>query len=188
MAHYCKRNTFLVFGSPAIEDEEIEEVVRVLKSGWIGTGPRVATFERNFKIYKDSKQAIAVNTATAALHLSFIVAGLKKGDEVITTANTFCATVNAIIHAGATPILVDIDPETGNIDVSQIENKITGRTRAICPVHYAGLPCEMDEILKIARKYNLKIIEDCSHAIESQYKGRNIGTIGDFGCFSFLCY
>jgi dTDP-4-amino-4,6-dideoxygalactose transaminase len=185
MNSYHKRDKFLAFGSPAIEDEEIAEVVSVLKSGWIGTGPKVATFECNFKSYKDSNYAIAVNSATAALHLSFIAAGLQKGDEVITTANTFCATVNAIIHTGATPVIVDIDPITGNIDTTQIESAITVRTRAICPVHYAGLPCDMDTIVEIARKYNLKIIEDCAHAIETQYKGRHAGTIGDFGCFSF---
>jgi dTDP-4-amino-4,6-dideoxygalactose transaminase len=185
MKSYCQRDSFLIFGAPAIEDAEIAEVVSVIRSGWIGTGPRVAAFERDFQSYKGAAHAVAVNSATAALHLSFIAAGLKQDDEVITTANTFCATVNAIIHTGATPVLVDIDPITCNIDVSRIEEAITERTRAICPVHYAGLPCEMDEIEKLARKYGLQIIEDCAHAIETRYQGREAGTIGDFGCFSF---
>lgn len=185
IATYSKRESFLVFGSPAIDEEEIHEVVEVLRSGWIGTGPRVAQFERDFAAYKKARHAVAVNSATAALHLSFLVANLQPGDEVITTANTFCATINAIIHAGATPILVDIDPVTCNMDVGQIEQAITSRTRAICPVHFAGLPCDMDAIDAIVRKHDLLIIEDCAHAIETQYKGKPVGTIGDFGCFSF---
>lgn len=183
--NYEARKSFLVFGSPAIGEEEISEVVNVLRGGWLGTGPKVSEFERNFCSYKNSAHAIAVNSATAALHLSFVVSNLQSGDEVITTANTFCATINAIIHAGATPVLVDINPETYNLDVKKIEDAITPRTRAICPVHYAGLPCEMDEIERIARKYGLLIIEDCAHGIETLYKGRSVGTIGDFGCFSF---
>lgn len=180
-----RRDNFLVFGSPAIGEEEIEEVVAVLKGGWIGTGPRVAEFSDSFRRYKKSNFAVPVNSATAALHLSFLTAGLKAGDEVITTANTFCATVNAIIHAGATPVIVDIDPVTGNIDPRQIEDSITANSRAICPVHYGGLPCDMDRIMVIAKKHDLYVIEDCAHAIESRYKGKEVGTIGNFGCFSF---
>lgn len=180
-----KRNSFLVFGSPALENEEIQEVVDTLRSGWIGTGPKVEQFEDEFAHYKGVSQAVAVSSCTAALHLSFLAAGLERGDEVITTANTFCATVNAIIHAGATPVLVDIDEATWNIDVSRIERAITPRTRAICPVHYAGLPCEMGEIGQIARQRNLMIVEDCAHAVETRYRGRPVGTFGDFGCFSF---
>lgn len=182
---YSIRDKFLVFGSPTIDEEEISEVVKVLRSGWISTGPKAAEFEQKFQSYSNANHAIAVNSGTAALHLSFLAMGLKAGDEVITTANTFCATVNAIIHSGATPVLVDMDPVTCNLDVSQIEKTITPRTRAICPVHYAGLPCEMDEIEKLARKYNLLIVEDCAHAIETLYKGKPAGTLGDFGCFSF---
>jgi dTDP-4-amino-4,6-dideoxygalactose transaminase len=183
--NYVIRDTFLVFGSPAIGEEEISEVVRVLRSGWIGTGPKAAEFEQKFKSYIKAKHAVAVNSATAALHLSFLASGVQVGDEVITTANTFCATVNAIIHSGATPVLVDMDPVTCNLDVSQIENAITPHTKAICPVHYAGLPCEMDEIEKLAKKYGLLIVEDCAHAVETLYKGKQAGTFGDFGCFSF---
>lgn len=185
MKTYTKRNDFLIFGAPPIGEEEIAEVVTVLRSGWIGTGPKVAQFKRDFERYKGSNYAVPVNSATAALHLSFLAANLEPGDEVITTANTFCATVNAIVHSGATPVLVDIDRRTCNMDWRQVESAITSRTRAICPVHYAGLPCNMDELERIAKKHGLIIVEDCAHAIETRYRGRPVGTIGDFGCFSF---
>lgn len=184
MSHQI-RDSFLVFGSPALEEEEIQEVVDTLRSGWIGTGPKVEQFENKFAAYQGAAHAVAVSSCTAALHLSFVAAELEPGDEVITTANTFCATVNAIIHAGATPVLVDIDAVSWNIDVSKIEEAITPRTRAICPVHYAGLPCEMDEIVRIAEEHELVIIEDCAHAVETRYRGRPVGTFGEFGCFSF---
>lgn len=179
------KENFLIFGSPLIEDVEIEEVIACLKSAWIGTGPRVAQFESDFAAYKGVQQAVALNSCTAALHLSLLVANLKPGDEVITTPLTFCATVNAIIHAGATPVLADVDPATMNIDPKEIERRITPRTRAIVPVHFAGRACDMDAIMNIAQKHDLKIIEDCAHAIETEYKGRKAGTFGDFGCFSF---
>lgn len=179
------RDTFLVFGSPLIEDADVDEVVRTLKSGWLGTGPRVARFEDEFKAYKGAQHAIAVNSCTAALHLSLIASGVGPGDEVITAPMTFCSTVNAIIHSGATPVLADIDPKTMNIDPEQIESKITPRTKVVLPVHFAGRPCEMDSICEIADRYGLKIVEDCAHAIESEYKGIKTGTFGDFGCFSF---
>ncbi len=179
------KDNFLVFGAPAIESDEIQEVVASMKSGWLGTGPKVAQFEKDFALYKGAQYAVAVNSCTAALHLSIIAAGLKKGDEVITTPLTFCATVNAIIHAGATPVLADVDPVNMNIDPGQLVRKITSRTRAILPVHFAGRSCEMDLLCTIAESHNLKIIEDCAHAIETEYRGRNAGTFGDFGCFSF---
>jgi dTDP-4-amino-4,6-dideoxygalactose transaminase len=179
------KDKFLVFGAPAIGNDEIEEVVATLKSGWIGTGPRVAAFENAFKAYKGAPYAAAVNSCTAALHLSMLAAGVGPGDEVITTAMTFCATVNAIIHAGATPVLADIEPRSMNIDPEQIHKKLTPRTRAIVPVHFAGLACDMDAIMNIAHQHGLKVIEDCAHAIESEYKGAKVGTIGDFGCLSF---
>ena len=179
------RKDFLVFGAPAIEDDEINEVVASMKTGWLGTGPKVARFEKDFATYKNAAFAAALNSCTAALHLSILAAGIKPGDEVITTPMTFCATVNAIIHAGATPVLADVDPHTMNIDPAEIVKKITGKTRAILPVHFAGRPCDMDMIMNIAGKYKLKVIEDCAHAIETEYKGRKAGTIGDFGCFSF---
>ena len=179
------KENFLIFGSPLIEDAEIDEVIACLKSAWIGTGPRVAQFEADFAAYKGVPQAVALNSCTAALHLSFLVANLQPGEEVITTPLTFCATVNAIIHAGATPVLADVDPLTMNIDPNEIERRITPRTRAIAPVHFAGRACNMDAIMSIAQKHNLKVIEDCAHAIETEYKGRKAGTFGDIGCFSF---
>lgn len=180
-----RRNTFLVFGAPDIDEAEIQEVVDSMKTGWLGTGPKVAQFERDFADYKGAEFTAALNSCTAALHLSILAAGVKPGDEVITTPMTFCATVNAVIHAGATPVLADIDPGTMNINPERIEDKITSKTRAIIPVHFAGYPCEMDEIMAIASKYGLKVVEDCAHAIEAEYKGQKTGTIGDFGCFSF---
>lgn len=178
---------YLIFGAPAIGEEEIAEVEACLRSGWLGTGPRVARFEHDFASYKGvtPDQVAAVNSCTAALHVSLIAAGLEAGNEVITTPLTFCATVNAIIHAGLTPVLADIDPMTLNINPDAIESAITPRTRAIVPVHFAGRPCDMDAIMAIARKHDLVVIEDCAHAIETEYHGRKVGTFGDFGCFSF---
>lgn len=185
MEEKLRRKTFLVFGAPVIEDEEIQEVIDSMKSGWLGTGPKVARFEEDFRSYKRATHAAAVNSCTAALHLSILVAGIKNGDEVITTPLTFCSTVNAIVHAGGTPVLADVDPKTMNIDPDQVRAKITKKTRAIVPVHFAGRPCAMDELCDISSTYSLKIIEDCAHAIESIYHGKQAGTIGDFGCFSF---
>jgi dTDP-4-amino-4,6-dideoxygalactose transaminase len=179
------RESFLIFGSPKIEEPEIKEVVSCLESGWLGTGPKVARFEEDFKIYKKAGHAIAVSSCTAALHLSLLASGIKPGEEIITTPMTFCATVNAIIHAGATPVLADVDPGTMNIDPSAIEARISPKTRAILPVHFAGRPCEMDALCDISRRYGLKLIEDCAHAIESEYRTEKAGTFGDFGCFSF---
>ncbi len=179
------KERFLVFGSPVIGEEEIEEVIATMKSGWLGTGPKVRRFEDDFKSYKGVSHAVAVNSCTAALHLSIIAADIKPGDEVITTPLTFCATVNAIIHAGATPVLADVDPLTLNIDPEQVRAKISPNTKAILPVHFAGRACDMDALSEIAQDHGLKIIEDCAHAIETEYKGRKSGTFGDFGCFSF---
>jgi len=179
------KDRFIVFGSPLIGDREVEEVVASIKSGWLGTGPKVAQFEQDMKTYPNAKYAVAVNSCTAALHLSILAAGIKPGDEVITTPLTFCATVNAIIHSGGTPVLADVDPSTMNIDPKQVKEKITPRTKAIVPVHFAGYPCDMDELCAIAAQNDLKIIEDCAHAIETEYKGRKVGTFGDFGCLSF---
>ncbi|MDO9262571.1 MAG: DegT/DnrJ/EryC1/StrS family aminotransferase [Desulfosalsimonadaceae bacterium] len=179
------KDNFLVFGAPLIGEPEIEDVVQCMRSGWLGTGPKVARFEQEFAAYKGEKYAVALNSCTAALHLSILAAGICPGDEVITTPMTFCATVNAIIHAGATPVLADIDPLTMNIDPNQIESKITSKTKAVLPVHFAGRICEMDDICDIAQRHNLKIIEDCAHAIETEYHGKKAGTFGEFGCFSF---
>lgn len=187
MSEKAVRDEFLVFGAPQITDAEVDEVVASLKSGWLGTGPKVARFETDFASYKGIKesQVAAVNSCTAALHVSLIAAGIGPGDEVITTPMTFCATVNTIIHSGATPILADIDPISMNIDPQQIEAKITLKTKAILVVHFAGRPCDMSAVTKIARQHGLILIEDCAHAIETEYQGQKAGTIGDFGCFSF---
>ncbi|MBI5247321.1 MAG: DegT/DnrJ/EryC1/StrS aminotransferase family protein [Elusimicrobia bacterium] len=179
------RKDFLVFGSPLIEEEDIAEVVATLRSGWIGTGPKVKKFEDMFREYEGTKHAVAVASATAALHLSLLALDLKPGDEVITTPMTFCATLNAIIHAGGRPVLVDCDRATFNIDPELVEKAITKRTRAILPVHFAGRSCRMDDLTTIARKHKLAIVEDCAHAIETEFHGKKAGTFGEFGCFSF---
>src|ERR1700686_1925961 len=179
------KENFLVFATPLVEDEEIAEVVATMKSGWLGSGPKVAMFEKDFKRYKGAEHAVALHSCTAALHLSMLAAEISPGDEVITTPLTFCATVNAILHAGGTPVLADIDPVSMNIDPSQVRRRITPRTKAMVPVHFAGRPCDMESLQAIATEHGIKIIEDCAHAIETEYRGRKAGTIGDFGCFSF---
>jgi len=179
------KDRFLVFGAPDIGTAEIEEVVDSIQRGWLGTGPKVAAFEEAFRQYKEAGHAVAVNSCTAALHLSMIAAGIAPGDEIIVPAMTFCSTVNAIIHANAVPVLVDVDPTTMNIDPNQVAAKITSKTKGIICVHFAGRACDMDAICKICNRYDLKLIEDCAHAIETEYKGRKTGTFGDFGCFSF---
>jgi dTDP-4-amino-4,6-dideoxygalactose transaminase len=179
------RDTYLVFGAPLIAEAEIDEVVDSLRSGWLGTGPKVAKFEAAFKEYVGAQHAMAVNSCTAGLHLSMLVSGLGPGEEVITTPMTFCATANTIIHAGATPVLVDCDRETMLIDPQRIEDAITPRTRAIVPVHLCGRPCDMNAIGDIAQRHNLIVIEDAAHAIETVYKGRKVGNISHLTCFSF---
>lgn len=179
------KDNFLVFGSPLIGQEEIEEVVASMKSGWLGTGPKVAQFEADVCAYTGAPYAVAVNSCTAALHLSLVAAGIQPGDEVITTPLTFCATVNAIIHAGGTPVLADVDPATMNIDPAAVEAQITSRTKALLPVHFAGRPCDMDALTRIAAKYGLTLIEDSAHSIETEYKGQKAGTFGDYACLSF---
>lgn len=184
-AHQPVRRQMLVFGKPAIGEEEIAEVVATLRSGWLGTGPKVGTFEEQFRSYVGARHALALNSCTAALHLSLLAAGVGPDCEVITTPLTFAATANAVVHTGATPVFVDVDRRTQNIDPALIERAITPRTKAIIPVHLAGRPCAMDAIMAIARKHDVRVIEDAAHAIETVYHGRHAGTIGDAGCFSF---
>jgi dTDP-4-amino-4,6-dideoxygalactose transaminase len=179
------RATFLPPFRHTIGEEEINEVVDTLKSDWITTGPKTRKFEELFQRFIGSRHAIAVNSCTAALHLSLAACGVEKGDEVITTPFTFASTVEVIIHQNAKPVLVDIEDETYNIDVSSIAGTITRKTKAIVPVHYAGHPCEMDGIAEIASDHKLAVIEDAAHALGSSYNGRSIGTIGDATCFSF---
>jgi dTDP-4-amino-4,6-dideoxygalactose transaminase len=178
------RERFLVFGKPTIEAAEIREVVASMDAGWLGTGPKVQRFERDFAAYQGVSGAVAVSSCTAALHLSLLAAGLGPGDEVITTPMTFCASVNAILHAGATPVLADVLPN-GCIDPAAVAAAITPRTRALLPVHYAGRPCDMDALGALAERHGLLVIEDCAHALETEWRGRKAGQFGDFGCFSF---
>jgi dTDP-4-amino-4,6-dideoxygalactose transaminase len=180
-----RREEFLIFGAPLIGDADKAEVLDCLTTGWLGTGPKVARFERDFRDYKQAGHAVAVNSGTAALHLSLLAAGIGSGDEVITTPMTFCATVNAIIHAGARPVLADVNPTTFNIDPEHVRAKITPRTKAILPVHFAGRPCNMAALCAITRQHGLILIEDCAHAIEATYKSQHAGTFGALGCFSF---
>ena len=179
------RTEFLVFGQPDIGDDEINEVTDSLRRNWLGTGPKVAQFERDFAAYKGVPAAVAVNSCTAGLHLALLAAGVGPGDEVITTPLTFCATANVIVHAGATPVIADVDPATMNIDPKAVERKLTKRTKALLPVHFAGRACDMDALMAIANDRKLKVIEDCAHAVETEYKGRKAGTFGDFAAFSF---
>lgn len=180
---------FLVFGAPLIGDDEINEVVDTLRTGWLGTGPKTKKFEADFAAYKgvDPECAVAVSSCTSALFLSLYTLDLSPGDEVITTPLTFCATVNAIIHAGGTPVLADIDPATNNIDPDAVAAAMTPRTRAILPVHLYGRPCAMRSLAALAENASreIAIIEDCAHAIETVGDGIKAGTTGDFGCFSF---
>ncbi|EQB20308.1 Bacillosamine [Dehalobacter sp. UNSWDHB] len=180
-----RREQFLPYALPLIEDDDIAAVVDSLKSNWISKGPKTGEFEKRFAEYIGVKHAIALNSCTAGLHIALLAAGVGAGDEVITTAMTFAASANVIIHCGATPVLVDIDPKTMNIDPAKIEEKITAKTKAIIPVHLTGLPCEMDEIMVIAKKYNLFVLEDAAHGTYTKYKDRMVGTIGDAAAFSF---
>ena len=180
-----KKNKHITFGKPFVGKEELANLKKVINSKWIGTGPLTQTFEEKFRQYKQSKFAVSVNSCTAAIHLSLIALGLKKGDEVITTPMTFASTINAIVLVGAKPVLADINKKTFNIDPVNIQKKITKKTKAILIVHLAGLPCEINKIKKIAKKNNLYLLEDCAHSIETKYNNKHVGNFGDVGCFSF---
>ncbi len=179
------RKAILPFSLPSIDADAIEEVVDTLQSGWITTGPKTKRFESEFAKFIGCRYAIAVSSCTAALHLALDAIGVKEGDEVITTPYTFTSTAEAVLYLKARPIFVDCRKDTFNIDPEEILPKITPKTKAIIPVHFAGQPCCMDEILEIAKSHNLKVIEDAAHAFPARYKGRMIGTIGDITCFSF---
>jgi dTDP-4-amino-4,6-dideoxygalactose transaminase len=179
------RGEYLVFGSPEIREEEIEEVLATLRSAWIGTGPRVARFEGDFRDYVGAGHAVALNSCTAGLHLAMKGLGLGPEDEVIVPAMTFAATANAVVHAGGRPVLADVDRDTMCLTPEAVEAKLTPRTRAIVPVHFAGRPCEIERIVALARGAELAVVEDCAHAIETLVGDRHAGTFGDFGVFSF---
>jgi perosamine synthetase len=173
------------FHRPHITKDEIAEVLDSLRSGWLTMGPKTVAFEEQFREYIGSKHAVSMNSCTASLHLALKVIGLKEGDEVIVPAMTFTATAEVITYFHAIPVFIDVDWKTCTISIPEMEKKITNRTRAIIPVHYAGQPCDMDEILAVAKKHNLFVIEDAAHAVPAWYKNRMIGTIGDITCFSF---
>ncbi len=184
------RNEFLPFAAPLLGHEEIEAVVECLQSGWLTTGLKVKQFESEFAAYitppgSPAPHALAVNSCTAALHLALEAVGVGPGDEVITTPMTFTATAAVIEHLGARPVFADIDPVTMNIDPLQIERRMSPRTKAILPVHFAGQACDLDAISAIARAHGVPVIEDAAHAIPTRYHGQLVGTLSDITCFSF---
>lgn len=179
------RDSFLPFSPPSIGEEEIAEVADTLRSDWITTGPRTRTFERDFARFVGAPAALAVSSATDAMLVGLASLGIGTGDEVITTPMTFCSTVHVIEHLGARPVLVDVQPDTLNIDPSAIEQAVTPRTRAIMPVHLYGHPCDMDSILGIAARHNLHVLEDAAHALPAKYRDRMVGTLGTLTAFSF---
>ncbi|MHC1739242.1 MAG: DegT/DnrJ/EryC1/StrS family aminotransferase [Ignavibacteriaceae bacterium] len=176
---------FIQFHKPYISDDEINEVVDTVRSGWLSMGPKVLKFEEEFRDIIGCKEVVSVNSWTAAGHLTLEAYGLKEGDEVIVPTMTFPATAEIVCYFKAIPVIVDVDEDSLNISIEEIEKAITPKTKAIIPVHYAGEPCDMDEINALAKKYNLKVIEDAAHALPAKYKGRKIGTISDVTCFSF---
>ena len=180
-----RRSTYLSFSPPLIGEEEIAEVVDTLRSDWITTGPKAAQFEAEFAAAVSAPAAVAVNSCTAALHTALLASGIGPGDEVITTPLTFAATVNVVEHVGARPVLVDVERDTLTIDPTLIEVAITGRTRAIIPVHYAGHPADLDPIHGLARARRLLVLEDAAHAIPAAYRGRKIGSGANPVAFSF---
>lgn len=186
------RDTLLPFSPPLIGEEEINEVVNTLRVGWITTGLKVERFEKEFAAFTVVPAALAVNSGTAALHVALVTFGIGPGDAVITTPMTFCSTIHVIEHVGARPILADVEPDTLNVDPNKIEDILKFRTpnsefriKALLPVHLYGHPCDMDSILDIPRRYDLKVVEDAAHALSAKYKGRSVGTIGDLTAFSF---
>lgn len=182
---FKKTEKYILFSPPWIGSEEEQEVLASLRSGWITTGPKVKEFEKQVAEYTGAKHAVATFSCTDAMLIALCVLGVKEGDEVITSPYTFASTGHVICHLGAKPVFVDVEADTFNIDHQKIEKKITSKTKAIFPVHYAGHSCDMDPILQIAQKYKLYVVEDAAHAIGSEYKSRKIGILGDITCFSF---
>lgn len=184
MSSRTLRQHAIPFFAPALGDEEIDSVVETLRSGWLTTGPKVRRFEEAFATAVSARHAIAVSSCTAALHLALEAVGIGPGDEVLIPSLTFASTGEVVMHLGATPVLVDCGDQF-LIDVQELERKITSRTKAVIPVHYGGHPCEMDQILEIATKHDLRVIEDAAHALPAKYRDRAVGSIGDLTCFSF---
>lgn len=178
------RSSYLPYGKQWIDEDDMNAVVRCLQSDYLTTGPTVERFEEDFAQYVGSKYAVALSSGTAGLHAACFVAGLTRGDEVITSPLTFAASANCIQYVGATPVFADIDPITGNINPKEIEKRITKRTKAIIPVHFTGMPCDLAEIGRLAEEYHLTIIEDAAHALGARYKGQFIGANGDMTMFS----
>jgi dTDP-4-amino-4,6-dideoxygalactose transaminase len=179
------RSSFLAFSPPLIGEEEIDEVIDTLRSGWITTGPKTRRFEERFASYVGAPAALAASSATDAMLVGLAALGIGSGDEVITTTMTFCSTVHVIEHLRATPVLVDVEPDTLNIDPAEVERAVTPRTRAIMPVHLYGHPCDMDRLLALGRERELCVLEDAAHALPARYRGRLVGTLGDLTAFSF---
>lgn len=182
---FQRRSTFLPFSPPSISEEEIAAVVETLRSEWITTGPKTKEFEQHFADYIGASAALALNSCTGGLHIALAALGIGPGDEVITTPITFACSANVIEHVGATPILADVEPETLTLDLQQVAQKITARTKAIMPVHFAGHPAEMRPLLDLAAQHRLFVIEDAAHALPAKYEGQMIGTLSDFTAFSF---
>lgn len=176
---------YLLFHKPFISEEEIDEMVDTLRSGWLSMGPKTIRFEEEFNNYIGAKKSVAVSSWTAAGHLTLEAFGIEKGDEVIVPTMTFPATAEIVCYFGAKPIIVDVEEDTLNISLREIEKAITSKTKAIIPVHYGGQPCDLDEIQEIANAYGLKVLEDAAHSLPATYKGKKIGTISDVTCFSF---
>jgi len=176
---------FLPFTKPTIDEETIAAVTEVLRSGWLTSGPKVQALEAQLSEYFGGRPVRTFNSGTCTMEIALRIAGIGAGHEVITTPNSWVATANVIIETGATPVFADIDPKTHNIDLDKVEAAITSRTKAIIPVHMCGLPCDMDKLYAIAKKYNLRVIEDAAQAIGSSWKGKRIGAFGDFASFSF---
>lgn len=179
------RTKFLPYHIPLIGEEEITAVVATLRSGWLTTGAKVKEFEDDFKAKVGARHAVALNSCTAALHLALEAVGIKAGDEVIVPTMTFAATGEVVTYLGAKPVLIDCRPDDLTLEVNQIEQMITPKTKAIIPVHFAGHPCEMIQLMEIARAYNLRVIEDAAHSLPAWYQGVMVGAIGDITCFSF---
>jgi dTDP-4-amino-4,6-dideoxygalactose transaminase len=186
MTHaFSKRSDFLPFSRPTIRQVEIDEVVDTLRSGWITTGPKAERFEKDFAAYTGFPHAMALSSATAGQHIGLIALGVKPGDEVITTPMTWASTVNMIEVAGATPVFVDIHRATLQIDESRLEAAVTPRTVGIIPVHYAGAPADMDQILAVASRHRLWVFEDAAHGVGCRYRGTHVGCFDRLGVFSF---